>query len=422
MKIESGKLRSGLPVVVCPMDSLESVTVGFWVGVGGRYEERSQMGISHFIEHLLFKGTKKRNALQITEAIEGVGGYLNAFTSEEVTCYYASATARHLGLLLEVLSDMVLRSHFPVEEVERERGVICEEIRMYEDQPAQVAQEGLNELVWGKHPLGYALAGTEKTVKSISRREIIDYWKSNYHLGNLAVVVAGKTSLAEILPLLEKTLRRVPLGKRAPFKKQQSIQSAPRFAWIKKPIEQTHLALGFPSISRHDPRRFALKIMSTILGENMSSRLFQEIRERNGLAYSIQSSASYFHETGLFTVLSGVDTTKSVKSLQLTLKVIDQMRAKAPTAKEIERAKEYVIGQFLLGLESSSNQMIWAGESLLGFGSVKSPEVVVKAIEAVKVAEIVQLSKAILKRDRLNLVAVAEELPEKEIRRVIGIV
>ncbi|MES2307769.1 MAG: pitrilysin family protein, partial [Verrucomicrobiota bacterium] len=130
MKIESGKLKSGLPIVVCPMSSLESVTVGFWVGVGGRYEERAQMGISHFIEHLLFKGTKKRNALQITEAIEGVGGYLNAFTSEENTCYYASATARHLDLILEVLSDMVLGSNFPADEVERERGVICEEIRM----------------------------------------------------------------------------------------------------------------------------------------------------------------------------------------------------------------------------------------------------------------------------------------------------
>ena len=419
MIIESGKLKSGLPVVVCPMPSLESVTVGFWVGVGGRYEARPQMGISHFIEHLLFKGTKKRNALEITEAVEGIGGYLNAFTSEEATCYYASATARHLDLILEVLSEMVLKSTFPSEEVERERGVICEEIRMYEDQPAQVAQEALNEVLWGKHPLGYRLTGTEKTVRSISRREIIDYWKSNYHTGNLAVVIAGKTSLAEILPKLEKLLKAIPSGKRATFVKQKSIQTASRFSWVKKPIEQTHLALGFPSISRHDPRRFSLKIMSTILGENMSSRLFQEIRERNGLAYSIQSSASYFHETGLFIVQSGVDTTKSAKSLQLTLKVIDQMQAKAPTAKEISRAKEYVMGQFLLGLESSSNQMIWAGESLMGFGSVKSPESVVKQIEKVTSEEIEQLSKEILHRDRLNLVAVAQELPEKEIRSLI---
>lgn len=420
MIIESGKLKSGLPVVVCPMPSLESITVGFWVGVGGRYEERSQMGISHFIEHLLFKGTKKRNALEITEAVEGVGGYLNAFTSEEATCYYASATARHLDLILEVLSEMVLKSTFPAEEVERERGVICEEIRMYEDQPAQVAQEALNEILWGKHPLGYRLAGTEKTVRSISRREIIDYWKSNYHAGNLAVVVAGKTSLAEILPKLEKLLKGIHLGKRAAFVKQKSIQSVSRFSWVKKPIEQTHLALGFPSISRHDPRRFSLKIMSTILGENMSSRLFQEIRERNGLAYSIQSSASYFHETGLFIIQSGVDTTKSAKSLQLTLKVIDQMRAKPPTTKEISRAKEYVMGQFLLGLESSSNQMIWAGESLMGFGLVKTPESVVKQIEKVTSEQVEQLSKEILNRDRLNLVAVAQELPEKEIRSLIG--
>jgi predicted Zn-dependent peptidase len=419
MKIESGKLKSGLPVVVCPMTSLESVTVGFWVGVGGRYEERSQMGISHFIEHLLFKGTKKRNALQITEAIEGVGGYLNAFTSEENTCYYASATARHLDLILEVLSDMVLGSHFPADEVERERGVICEEIRMYEDQPSQVAQESLNEVTWGSHPLGYRLTGNEKTVLSMSRRDLMDYWKSNYHAGNLAVVIAGKTSLAEILPKLEKILRRVPSGKRTPFVRQKSVQKAPQFSWIKKPIEQTHLAFGFPSISRHDSRRFALKVMSTILGENMSSRLFQEIREKNGLAYSIHSQASYFDDAGLFLIQSGVDTSKSLKSLRLTLKAIDQMRVKAPSSKEVSRAKEYVMGQFLLGLESSSNQMIWAGESLIGFGSVKSPETVVREIEKVTATQVHQIAREILNRRRLNLVAVAPELAANEMRGLI---
>ncbi|MES2307854.1 MAG: pitrilysin family protein, partial [Verrucomicrobiota bacterium] len=282
-----------------------------------------------------------------------------------------------------------------------------------------VAQEGLNEVAWGAHPLGYRLTGTEKTVRSMSRRDLISYWKANYHAGNLAVVIAGKTSLAEILPKLEKILGRLPAGKRANYVHQKSIQSAPRFSWVKKPIEQTQMAFGFPSISRHDPRRFSLKVMSTILGENMSSRLFQEIREKNGLAYSIHSGISYFSDTGLFLIQSGVDTTKSLKSLRLTLKAIDQMAKKAPSAKEIARAKEYVIGQFLLGLESSSNQMIWAGESLIGFGHVKSPEVVVEEIEKVSITQVHQIAKEVLNRRRLNLVAVAPELPEKEMRALI---
>lgn len=419
MKIESGRLKSGIPVVVCPMESVESVTVGFWVGVGGRYETISQMGASHFIEHLLFKGTRRRNALKITESIEGVGGYLNAFTGEEATCYYASATARHVELVVDVLSDMVLNSVFPEEEVERERGVICEEIRMYEDQPAQVSQEVLNEVLWGKHPLGYRITGTEKTVRALSRVDLMSYWKSHYHSGNLAVVVAGKTSLQKMKPLLEKKLKGVARGDRSIFKKWEKGSESTRFCWVKKPIEQTHLALGFPGISRHDPRRFSFKILSTILGENMSSRLFQEIREKNGLAYSIQTMTSHFEDAGLFLIQSGVDLTKTTKSLQLTLRVLDGITQKAPSSKEVDRAKEYVMGQFLLGLESSTNQMIWSGESLMGFGGVKAPSEIIREIEKITPSHVFQLAKEILRKDQLRVVAVSPSVAEKELKKLL---
>lgn len=407
MKIQTGRLKSGISVVVSQMDSVESITVGFWVGIGGRYEIPKEIGISHFIEHLLFKGTSRRNAAQITEAIEGVGGYLNAFTSEEATCYYASATARHRRQIVEVLSDMLLQSVFPEEEVERERGVICEEIRMYEDQPSQVAQETLNEVLWRDHPLGNRLAGTEKSVRSLSRTQIMDYWKKHYHSGNIAVVVAGKTSLREMLPLLEKNLQSVPRGKRSLFQPIQSPRGKERLRSIRKPIEQTHLAVGFPTFSRHDSRRMTLKILSTILGENMSSRLFQEIREKQGLAYSIQSHCSFYEDAGVFTILSGVEVGKSKKSLEITYQVLGEMARKGPTKAEVDRAKEYVIGQFLLGLESSSNQMIWAGESLLGFGKVNPLSKVIREIKKVTTSQVHQVAREVLKINQARVVAVS---------------
>src|ERR1700678_653512 len=224
------RLDQGAQLAVAQMPHVESVSVGFWLGVGGRQETRRQNGIFHFLEHMLFKGTTKRNAREISEAVEGVGGYLNAFTAEEMTCYYARASATHLSVVVDVLTDMLLRATFPAAEIERERGVIQEEIRMYEDQPSQVAQDIASTLLWPNHPLGQPLLGTSDIIQRMKRRDLLNYRRKFYHSGNLYITVAGKTDLAEVKELLRPLLRQFPTGPRATFKPVSRRQTAPRLA------------------------------------------------------------------------------------------------------------------------------------------------------------------------------------------------
>src|ERR1700734_3926632 len=223
------RLGQGAQLAVAHMPHVESVSVGFWLGVGGRQESKRQNGIFHFLEHMLFKGTKKRNAREISEAVEGVGGYLNAFTAEEMTCYYARASATHLRTVVDVLTDMLLRASFPAVEIERERGVIQEEIRMYEDQPSQVAQDLATSLLWANNPLGRPLAGTEASIRRMRRRDLLNYRRKFYHSGNLCITAAGKTDLAEVKELLRPLLRHFPTGPRAMFMPVSRRQTAPRF-------------------------------------------------------------------------------------------------------------------------------------------------------------------------------------------------
>ena len=286
------RLDQGAQLAVAQMPHVESVSVGFWLGVGGRQETRRQNGIFHFLEHMLFKGTTKRNAREISEAVEGVGGYMNAFTAEEMTCYYARASATHLDVVVDVLTDMLLRATFPAAEIERERGVIQEEIRMYEDQPSQLAQDMASALLWPNHPLGRPLLGTSEIVQRMKRRDLLNYRRKFYHSGNLCVTVAGKTDLAEVKELLRPLLRQFPTGPRAMFAPVSRRQTAPRFEVARKAIEQTQFVVGLRGVSRHDPRRSAFRLMSVMLGENMSSRLFQNVREKHGLAYSIRDRKS----------------------------------------------------------------------------------------------------------------------------------
>src|SRR5476651_1319401 len=283
------RFRQGAQLAVAEMPQVESVSVGFWLGVGGRHEARRQNGIFHFLEHMMFKGTTKRSAREISEAVEGVGGYLNAFTAEEMTCYYARASAAHLPKVVDVLTDMLLRATFPAVEIERERGVIQEEIRMYDDQPSQVAQDAATALLWPNNPLGRPLAGTSENIQRMKRRDLLNYRRKFYHSGNLCITVAGKTDLAEVKELLRPLLRQFPTGPRALFTPVPRRQTAPRFEVIRKPIEQTQFVIGMRGVSRHDPRRSAFRLMSVMLGENMSSRLFQNVREKHGLAYSIST-------------------------------------------------------------------------------------------------------------------------------------
>ena len=414
------ELPSGVRVITAPMPHMESISLGVWIGVGGRYESKKLSGISHFIEHLLFKGTPRRTAKQISQTVEGIGGYLNAFTGEETTCYYAKASHRHFDVLLDVLGDMYLHPKFAAADINKERQVIKEELLMYRDQPDHYVHELLTETVWPEHPLGRSLTGTPESLDGIIRTTLLDYKRANYIAGNTVVAVAGRCDHDDIAARVERTLPIAQSSRRPKFTPARDGQRAARLRFLSKTVEQSHLAIAIRGFSRHDPRRFALKLLSVVLGENMSSRLFQTIREKHGLAYSIQSATSYFSDTGAFIISAGLDTKRLLKALQLVLRELRQLSRRAPTAEELRRAKDYAIGQMRLGLESTSNQMMWVGEHLLAYGFVLTPDEIEKKIEAVTTDEVQEVAAAIFRDNRLNAAVITPSKDERAISELLS--
>lgn len=403
-------LPNGLTVATAELPHMASVSVGLWVGIGGRYEPAPLNGISHFIEHMLFKGTPKRSAQEISHAVEGVGGYLNAFTAEENTCFYAKAHHERFDELLDVLMDMFLNSTFDPREVEKERGVIKEEIAMYLDQPHQHVQELLNELLWPEHPLGRSLTGTAKTVERLSRSQMLEYQRRNYVASTMAICAAGNITHERLLRRVQRYARRLPTGQHSPFLPAPNMQSEPRVHLHRRKVAQLQMALGIRTCSRRDRRRFPLRVLNTLLGENMSSRLFQTLREDLGLAYSIQSSLSLFDDDGVLVIAAGLDADRLREALRLTLRELRRAATTLPSPIELRRAKEYMIGQIDLSLENTENQMMWLGEQLLAYRRVIPPEQVKRRVTEVTAAQVRQCARDFFRTERLSL-AVVGPLP-----------
>ncbi|MEO7298726.1 MAG: pitrilysin family protein [Verrucomicrobiota bacterium] len=404
---QTTQLENGLTIATAKMPHMASVSVGFWVGVGGRYEPEEISGVSHFIEHLLFKGTKKRSAEKISQDVEGIGGYLNAFTSEENTCFYSKARHDRFDELLDVLADMFLNSTFSSAEIERERDVIKEEIAMYRDQPQQYVHELLNETLWPNQPLGRSLAGTEKTLDATTRPRILNFFRHSYVAPATLICVAGRIEHERVLKAVQKFAKHFPTGGRAGFAPAQNEQSRPRLRLLTKATEQTQVALGIRACSRYDERRYAWRLLNTILGENMSSRLFQTVREKHGLAYSIYSSASFFDDTGDLVISAGIDTEKLEKALKLIYVELKKLCDKPVSKGEVNRARDYVIGQLDMSLESTEPQMMWMGEHLLGYGKISEPEDVKKRLSKVGVEEICSVAREFLRPERMSLALVS---------------
>ena len=399
---------------------MESVAIGVWVGIGGRYEPKRVSGISHFIEHLLFKGTDRRNAKQISETVEGIGGYLNAFTGEENTCYYAKASHKHLDTLLDVLSDMYLHPRFAVSEIDKERQVIKEELLMYRDQPDHYVHELLTEIVWPEHPLGRSLTGTPESLDAIHRATLLDFKRRKYVAANTIVAVAGHCRHDDIVARVQRTLSLSRNGAAPSFVPARDGQRAPRLRFLSKGVEQTHLALAIRGYSRKDPKRFAMKLLSVIVGENMSSRLFQAVRERHGLAYSIQSSTSFFADTGVLIISAGLDTKRLPKALDLVLQELRKLLRRPPSAVELQRAKDYSIGQMRLGLESTSNQMMWVCEHLLSYGLIHTPEEIERKIEAVTAEEVQSIATDLFRDNRLSAAVITPSKDDKAVADLLS--
>lgn len=412
-------LPSGLRVATCAMPNMESVAVGIWVGVGGRYETKENCGISHFLEHMVFKGTRRRSAREISEAIEGVGGYLNAFTGEENTCYYAKVTRQHLDRALDVLTDLYLHPRLDAGDVARERAVIKEELAMYRDQPQQLVHELLNQTLWPRHPLGYPVAGTPESLDRIRRADLAAFKQRHYVAGNTVVAVAGACHHDDVVRRVRRWLRHVRHTPPPTFEPVSRALRGPRLRWARRRVEQAALALGVRGYSRSDPRRYALKILSVLLGENMSSRLFQVIREERGLAYSIQSGTAFLADTGALMVSAGLDPGKLRQAVRLILRELRHIATHRPPEEELQRAKDYALGQMWLGLESTTNQMMWVGEHVLAYGRIEEPHAIEKRIQMLTPEEIKDVAADLFRNENLAASVVTPANDEAGIRSVL---
>ena len=407
-------LDNGLIIITHRMPQSVSASVGFWIKAGVRLETEENNGISHFLEHLLFKGTQKRSYYQIKEEIEGRGGSLNAFTAEEATCYLARVMSQHLYIAIDVLSDIIIEPTLKDEHIEQERMVILEEIKMYRDQPSAYVHVLFNELLWPGQPLGFMITGAEKVVGSLRREEMLDYKSKLYNPANIVVAVTGNIDHKKVVSEVKKVFSHLPPGKRNEFLGVREEQTAPKVKIETKDTKQTHLCLGGRALPRNHPDRYAAAVLNTILGGNMSSRLFNEVREKRGLAYEIYSNISGFYDTGALVISAGVDNKKVSESVDVILEEMSRFKKEMVSHEELERAKEFIIGQLVLNLESVSAHMHWLGENkLLSEKTLTSSEVTEK-IKEVKAEDVQRLANKFFVGENLNLALIGPL--EKEIR------
>ncbi len=417
--IDKFNLGNGLTVITHRMPSLSSVAIGIWIGAGGRYETKRENGISHFLEHLLFKGTKKRSCQQLKQAIEGVGGSFNGFTSEEATCYLVKVVNKYAPIGLDILTDMVRNPLLKDVDVEKERKVIIQEIKMYEDLPSYYVHEIFDGLLWPHHPLGRNISGTLKSISAIKRKDLFDYWGKYYRAKNIVLAVVGNFKAKNIRELAEHHLSKVGEGSRQRFLPAKKGKDSPGIKLSFKKTEQVHLCLGGKGFSRNHPDRYGLGILATILGGNMSSRLFREVREKRSLAYEIRAESKQYHDTGAFVVSAGVAPGKTKETLRVILKELKRVKESKVTEGEMKRAKEFLIGQLLLGLEDSSTYMLWLGGQQITEGKIRSLKEVKSKINKVTREDIKRIATALFREENLNLAIIGPLKNEEEISSIL---
>jgi predicted Zn-dependent peptidase len=396
-------LANGARVISAPIPNAESAALGIWVRVGGRYEPAALSGASHFIEHMLFKGTRRRSARAISQAIEGRGGYLNAYTQEDGTCFYARLPHEYQEEAFDVLADMYREPRLAPADLARERDVIVEELRMYRDQPHHLVQEQFTQALWPGQALGRPLAGSERTLAAFTRDALDTFRRRHYTPRATVFAFSGRVAHADCLRLVREAVARLPAGGAPGFRSIRPRLPPERCRLLRRNIEQVHVVLGFRVFGRHDRRRHALRVLNGVLGENMSSRLFQLVRERHGLAYSIQSGYQLFDETGSAGISAGLDRRRARRALELIGREIRRIRDQPITRAEWRRTRDYLIGQFRLGLEGASSQMTWAGETLTHYGRYVAPREVLDALAAVTIEDVGRVARQVFDPRRLSL-------------------
>jgi predicted Zn-dependent peptidase len=417
-KVVLTELDSGERVVSERVAGVRSVALGFWIGVGSRDERDDRAGVSHFIEHLLFKGSRSYDAQQIAETFDGMGAELNAATSREHTVVYSRVPDRHVETALQVMTDMVFAPAFA--EVDSERDVVLEEIAMYEDTPQELVHDLFSEAVFGAHPLGRPVIGTAEVISSVSRRALAAHHRAAYTGGNVVVASAGNIAHDRLVTLLQRCERRSGAPARGGTRVHRPLgrQPQPGLRFQRKDTEQYHLCLGATGISRSDRRRFAASLLDGILGGSASSRLFQEIREKRGMAYSVYSFLSQYTDTGLVGIYVGTREENLGTCVEICVEQVVEIAAGRLRKGELERAKENLKGRILLSLESTSNRMSRLGKSLVSDTELLTLERVMAEIDGVDREELAELATALLPAERLAAAGVGPD--ESVFRRALG--
>ena len=394
-------LRNGLRAVLVPCEA-ESVAFGIFVASGSRHEDARSAGVSHFIEHMLFKGTPTRTPLDITQAIEGRGGNFNACTSEEGTCYYAHMPSECCREAIDILSDMYLRATIPADEFAREKQVVLEEIKMYADEPDSVAMENLQRNVFPNSALGAPVAGGAKSLGPMTPAFLRRYMKSHYRPDNTVAVLVGAFDPAAALATLEATLGRFRRPKPAAARADRHGRVVPESV-VTREIAQAQLALGFRSFGCRDPRVYAMTVLDAVLGRGMSSRLFQEVREKRGLSYDVSSRQHCFGDTGMFTVTAGLDVAKKDAALATIERELARVAKTRVGAEELRRTKEFLTGNFRLGHERVTSKLFFYGQTLMSFGRLVTPSEQVEGIRAVTADDVRDVARAVFRPENRSV-------------------
>ena len=404
MTTSTTRLESGLTIVTEQVPDLHSASVGFWVGTGSRDEEPALAGASHFLEHLLFKGTARLTARGIAEAVDAVGGEMNAFTTKEYTAFYVRVLGTDLDLALDVLTDIMWAPAFRPEEVEAERQVILEEILMRGDDPGDLAQELLFEALYPDHPLGRDVLGDEKTIEAMDRDAIAAFFASHYRPDNMVMAAAGAVDHDELVERM--ATMPGPTHPPTPSTRTRPTVAPVERKVVQRPTEQAHVVVGVPAIDRDDPERYALALVDIVLGGGMSSRLFQEVREERGLAYSVYSFRAAFADSGMLGVYAGTAPDRAGEVHRIIEDILDRMAADGPTPRELEVAKGQLHGSMRLGLEDSAARMSRIGRSQLVHGEVPAVDEVLARVDSVTLDDTRKVAARVLE-GRRSLAVVA---------------
>lgn len=375
-------LDNGMRIIGQKLPSFNSISVGVWVGTGSVKEVQGEEGLSHFIEHMLFKGTQKRSAIQIATQMDDIGAQINAFTSKESTCYYIKATKEHLEKSVEMLSDMIINSAFDPKEMEKEKGVVIEEIAMVEDTPEDLVMEIMGKEFYKNHPLGQPILGTKESVSSFSQKDIFNYIKKHYVASNMLVSIAGNFEESQIIDLVNKYFDLPKVDYDVPYPRVPTYGKK-SLVYAQKDIEQVHTCLVMPGLSPQDDSYYPLVVVNNAFGGNMSSRLFQKIREDKGLAYSVYSFTSSYKDSGIIGFYAGTNANRAYEVVEIIINEIKELKKHGLKADELERSKNQLKGSYILGNENTGSRMVSIGKSMLLNGKIRTEEEVINLIDKV---------------------------------------